>query len=123
MVIYKIHDAFINVVYFIVSPKFTVLAQNPTEAIEGFSVMLDCVAEGDPKPTINWDKNLKMNDFNRSRFEVLENGTLYIKEVHREDENNYGCIAGSSAGLNRKEIRLIVHSKSSTRTKILQLLV
>lgn len=51
----------------LVAPKFTVLAQNPTEAIEGFSVMLDCTAEGDPKPTIHWDKNLKMNDFNRSR--------------------------------------------------------
>ncbi|KAF5297401.1 hypothetical protein FQR65_LT01332 [Abscondita terminalis] len=95
----------------VVAPKFTVLSQNPTEAIEGFSVMLHCVAEGDPKPTIHWDKNLQMNDFNLSRFQVLENGTLYIKEVHREDENNYGCTAGSSAGLNRKEIRLIVHTR------------
>lgn len=46
-----------------------------------------------------------------SRFRVLENGTLYISEVYREDENNYGCTAGNSAGLNRKEVRLIVHSK------------
>ncbi|KAF5296174.1 hypothetical protein FQA39_LY12628 [Lamprigera yunnana] len=95
----------------VVAPKFTVLSRNPTEAIEGFSVMLDCAAEGDPKPTIHWDKNLQMNDFNRSRFQVLENGTLFIREVHREDENNYGCTAGSSAGLNRKEIRLIVHTR------------
>ncbi|XP_031355728.1 tyrosine-protein kinase-like otk [Photinus pyralis] len=95
----------------VVAPKFTLLSHNPTEAIEGFSVMLDCVADGDPKPTIHWDKNLQMNDFNRSRFQVLDNGTLYIKEVHREDENNYGCTAGSSAGLNRKEIRLIVHTR------------
>lgn len=73
--------------------------------------MIDCVVEGDPKPTIHWDKNLKMNDFDHSRFTVLENGTLYISEVRREDENNYGCTAGSSAGLNRKEVRLIVHCK------------
>lgn len=45
------------------------------------------------------------------RFQVLQNGTLLITEVRREDENNYGCTAGSSAGLNRKEVRLIVHSK------------
>lgn len=44
---------------------------------------------------------------------MLKNGTLYIKEVHREDENNYGCTAGNSAGLNRKEVHLLVHSASS----------
>lgn len=42
---------------------------------------------------------------------MLENGTLLISEVHREDENIYGCTAGSSAGLNRKELKLVVHSK------------
>lgn len=49
------------------APKFSVLPKNPTEAIEGFSVMIDCIVEGDPKPTIQWDKNLKMNDFDKSR--------------------------------------------------------
>ncbi|KRT79751.1 Immunoglobulin, partial [Oryctes borbonicus] len=95
----------------VVAPKFSVQPKNPTEAIEGSSVAIDCVVEGDPKPTIQWDKNSKMNDFDRSRFIVLENGTLFIKEVHKEDENNYGCTAGSSAGLNRKEVRLVVHGR------------
>ncbi|XP_065155517.1 tyrosine-protein kinase-like otk [Atheta coriaria] len=95
----------------VVAPKFSILPKNPTEAHEGASVMIDCVVEGDPKPTIQWDKNLKMNDFNTSRFEVLANGTLQIKDVRKEDENNYGCTAGSSAGLNRKEVRLIVHPR------------
>ncbi|KAJ8929669.1 hypothetical protein NQ314_017619 [Rhamnusium bicolor] len=95
----------------VVAPKFSILPKNPTEIVEGQSVMMDCVVEGDPKPTIHWDKNLKMNDFDLSRFRVLPNGTLHISEVHREDENTYGCTAGSSAGLNRKEVQLIVHSK------------
>lgn len=38
----------------------------------------------------------------------MENGTLFISEVWLEDANNYGCTAGSSAGLNRREIQLIV---------------
>lgn len=71
--------------------------------------MIDCVVEGDQKPTIQWDKNLKMNDFDSSRFKVLPNGTLFISEVHKEDENKYGCTAGSSAGLNRKEVQLTIH--------------
>jgi PTK7 protein tyrosine kinase 7 len=95
----------------VVAPKFSVQYTNPTEATEGQSVWIDCVVEGDPKPTIHWDKNLKMNDFDQSRFTVLENGTLFISEVHRDDENKYGCTAGNSAGLNRQEIQLIVHCK------------
>jgi PTK7 protein tyrosine kinase 7 len=95
----------------LVAPKFSVQYTKPTEATEGQSVWIDCVVEGDPKPTIHWDKNLKMNDFDQSRFTVLENGTLFISEVHRDDENKYGCTAGNSAGLNRQEIQLIVHCK------------
>ncbi|XP_063911044.1 tyrosine-protein kinase-like otk [Zophobas morio] len=95
----------------VVAPKFSVQPKNPTEATEGQSVTIDCVVEGDPKPTIHWDKNLKMNDFDQSRFTVLENGTLFISEVHRDDENKYGCTAGNSAGLNRQEVQLIVHSR------------
>ncbi|CAG9864509.1 unnamed protein product [Phyllotreta striolata] len=94
----------------VVAPKFSVLPKNPTEAVEGDSVTIDCVVEGDPKPTIQWDKNLNMNDFDLERFKVLDNGTLYISRVRKEDENKYGCTAGSSAGLNRKEVQLIVHS-------------
>lgn len=95
----------------VVSPKFSILTKNTTEAIEGQPVFIDCIAEGDPKPTIQWDKNLKMSDFDKARFTVMENGSLFISDVHRDDENIYGCTAGSSAGLNRKEIHLLVHPK------------
>ncbi|XP_072398621.1 tyrosine-protein kinase-like otk isoform X1 [Diabrotica undecimpunctata] len=97
----------------VVAPKFSVLPKSPTEAVEGESIFIDCVVEGDPKPTIQWDKNLKMNDFDLERFQVLKNGTLYIQHVRKDDENKYGCTAGSSAGLNRKEVQLIVHSLDS----------
>ncbi|KAK9887060.1 hypothetical protein WA026_019995 [Henosepilachna vigintioctopunctata] len=102
----------------VVSPKFNIIPKNPTEAMEGQSVVIDCVVEGDPKPTIHWDKNLVMNDFDKPRFSVLENGSLFISEVRKDDENKYGCTAGSSAGLNRKEAQLIViASDDSTVTK------
>ncbi|XP_017770626.1 PREDICTED: tyrosine-protein kinase-like otk [Nicrophorus vespilloides] len=93
----------------VVSPKFTVVPKNPTEAHEGSALMIDCVVEGDPKPTVQWEKNLRLNDFDKTRFTIFDNGSLYISEVHKEDENNYACTGGNSAGLNRKEMRLIVH--------------
>jgi hypothetical protein len=55
--------------YFIpaVTPKFSILPQNPTEAKEGHSIMIHCQAYGDPMPTIQWDKNNVMNGFDRQR--------------------------------------------------------
>lgn len=94
-----------------VAPKFTIQPQNPTEAIEGYPVMLHCAAEGDPKPTIQWDRDSRMNNLNNSRFEVLGNGSLYIKEVYMSDEGKYGCTAGNSGGLKREEVQLNVKGK------------
>ncbi|XP_076657921.1 tyrosine-protein kinase-like otk [Halictus rubicundus] len=99
----------------VIAPKFTIQPQNPTEAIEGYSVMLHCAAEGDPKPTIQWDKDSRMNNLNNSRFEVLGNGTLHIIEVHLGDEGKYGCTAGNSGGLKREEVQLNVKAGDTYR--------
>jgi hypothetical protein len=45
----------------VVTPKFVLLPKNPTEGYEGYPVLLNCTAEGDPAPTIQWDnKNVDM---------------------------------------------------------------
>lgn len=93
----------------IVTPKFTVAPVN-TEAYEGYSSMLHCQADGDPKPTIQWDKNGALNGFDQKRFHVMPNGTLFISEVHKDDNGKYGCTAGNSGGFKRLEISLLVHS-------------
>ncbi|XP_076264901.1 tyrosine-protein kinase-like otk isoform X2 [Rhynchophorus ferrugineus] len=100
----------------VVAPRFIVPPKTPIEVNEGESLMIDCIAEGDPEPTVQWDKNSSMNDFDLTRFKLLPNGTLYISEVYKDDENKYGCTAGSSAGLNRKEIQLIVHGRDGYPT-------
>ncbi|XP_043799243.1 tyrosine-protein kinase-like otk [Apis laboriosa] len=99
----------------VIAPKFTIQPQNPTEAIEGYPVMLHCAAEGDPKPTIQWDRDSRMNNLNNSRFEVLGNGSLYIKEVYMGDEGKYGCTAGNSGGLKREEVQLNVKAGDTYR--------
>ncbi|CAL7946572.1 unnamed protein product [Xylocopa violacea] len=99
----------------VIAPKFTVQPQNPTEAIEGYPVMLHCAAEGDPKPTIQWDRDSRMNNLNNSHFEVLSNGSLYIREVHMADEGKYGCTAGNSGGLKREEVQLNVKAGDTYR--------
>lgn len=70
--------------------------------------MIHCAAEGDPKPTIQWDRDSRMNNIDNPRFQVLSNGSFYIKEVYLSDEGKYGCTAGNSGGLKREEVELNV---------------
>ncbi|GBN34617.1 Tyrosine-protein kinase-like otk [Araneus ventricosus] len=88
-------------------PKFSVQPSD-TVANEGDPVILHCLAEGDPLPIIQWDKNNELNGFNHQRFKVLENGSLYATEINADDEGKYGCTAGNSGGLRRHEVSLIV---------------
>lgn len=77
--------------------------------------LLNCQASGIPTPTIMWDrgtKRLPNNETDEERFEIFDNGTLLIREVHLEDEGMYGCTIGSSAGLKREDTQLIVKRKS-----------
>lgn len=91
-------------------PKFSVQPSD-TIANEGEPVILHCLAEGDPTPIIQWDRNNELNGFNPQRFKVLENGSLYASEIHADDEGKYGCTAGNSGGLRRHEVSLTVNGK------------
>lgn len=110
----------------VVAPRFSVAPEAPAQPVEiGTSVWLHCQATGDPMPTVKWDKDLVVLDDAQSlaaaesesassapgsRYRVLANGTLYIADVHADDEAQYGCTIGSSAGLKREEVRMTVRS-------------
>ncbi|XP_055382342.1 tyrosine-protein kinase-like otk [Condylostylus longicornis] len=103
-------NATVNV-QIVVAPKFAVAPEGPIQAVEMGVANFHCQAIGDPKPTIQWDKDLQYlseNNTDQNRFKFLENGTLQITEVHLDDEGRYGCTIGSSAGLKREEVRFIV---------------
>ncbi|XP_065213547.1 tyrosine-protein kinase-like otk [Planococcus citri] len=92
----------------VVAPKFTILPKSPSEGLEKSSVRLDCAAEGDPVPTIQWNNNLV--DISQKRFTTFANGSLLINELHLSDAGTYGCIAGNSGGFNKTEVILVVRS-------------
>ena len=52
------------------------------------------------------------------RFEVLKNGSLYIKELRYGDQARYGCIAGNSGGFSRQETHLLVRGEGSNRRPV-----
>ncbi|KAH8355007.1 hypothetical protein KR093_003744, partial [Drosophila rubida] len=105
----------------VVAPKFTVPPTGPGEVAEGGVVVMHCQATGEPRPTIRWDKDLMYlneNNTDATRFQLLENGTLQILDVQPEDEGRYGCTIGSSAGLKREEVLLVVRSNKSASNSI-----
>ncbi|XP_052873435.1 tyrosine-protein kinase-like otk [Anopheles cruzii] len=105
----------------VVAPKFVTAPEGSVQVAELGTVQFHCVASGDPKPTVQWDKDLQYlhsgapgapeaagNGTEEERVRILPNGTLVLTEVHLEDEGRYGCTIGNSAGLKREEVHLIV---------------
>uniref|UniRef100_A0A182MY15 Tyrosine-protein kinase-like otk n=1 Tax=Anopheles dirus TaxID=7168 RepID=A0A182MY15_9DIPT len=103
----------------VIAPKFEIAPEGSVQVAELGTVQFHCVATGDPKPTIQWDKDLQYlhakaanaNGSEEERYRILENGTLVLTEVHLEDDGRYGCTIGNSAGLKREEVHLIVKRK------------
>lgn len=76
--------------FFPVKPKFKVRPVNTT-AIEGHSAMIHCLATGEPTPTVQWDRNNKINDFDYSRFKVSQS-VLQVLEAR----DSLGCYLATS---------------------------
>lgn len=102
-------------VHVVVAPKFEIAPEGSIQVAEMGTVFIHCVATGDPKPTIQWDKDLQYlhssNQTEEERYRILVNGTLVLTEVHLDDDGNYGCTIGNSAGLKREEVHLVVKRK------------
>ncbi|XP_022656487.1 Down syndrome cell adhesion molecule-like protein Dscam2 isoform X2 [Varroa jacobsoni] len=82
-------------------------------AIVGEPIVFDCQASGHPLPVIRWKKQQK-SDFaviiSNANIQILENGSLSIREVSREDAGPYMCQAVNGVGPGiSKVINLDVH--------------
>ncbi|XP_039436857.1 neogenin isoform X1 [Culex pipiens pallens] len=78
-------------------PSFVIVPQ-PQTVKEGDTVILDCVANGNPKPTIKWLRNgeeVDMNDLD-SRFRIIGTGSMQINSIQDTDAGDYQCRASNS---------------------------
>lgn len=57
--------------------------------------MLDCLASGKPKPTINWYKNEQPIKFSTKHSFIKANGSLLISNLNDDDSGTYKCEAKS----------------------------
>lgn len=79
----------------------------------GSTVVLNCQAEGEPAPTIEWSQQgrpLLGND----RLSSLSNGSLMISSVQKEDTAEYECVARNLMGSVLVRVALTVRGQLHT---------
>lgn len=74
---------------------------------EGLSTFLSCQVTGDPYPSIQWSKVGGTLTDNH----VIEGGLLRIKEVTKDDEGMYVCVAQNKKGVEQATGILNVRSE------------
>lgn len=98
-------------IIFLAKPEIVSISENVFVNV-GESVNLTCVAQGDPIPLITWIKD-DVRVTNGNRFVLQSPGELRIKEIGKNDEGTYDCVARNNAGSDIDTVRVTV--KGNTR--------
>ncbi|KAI5726891.1 hypothetical protein M8J76_010475 [Diaphorina citri] len=77
------------------------------EVLEGSSVQLPCLAEGELTPTYSWSAEGKPIN-NSNRWYVTRNGSFVINNIAEKDTNVYTCTVSNAAGSTSKTIQMNV---------------
>jgi Immunoglobulin I-set domain len=83
------------------------------QAIEMSNIAIHCVANGQVKPNLKWDKDLADFQYNE-RFQLLGNGTLLINNVQLDDKGTYRCTVD---GLKHGKVQLNVSGEVCHKMK------
>uniref|UniRef100_A0A8C4EI29 Roundabout, axon guidance receptor, homolog 1 (Drosophila) n=1 Tax=Dicentrarchus labrax TaxID=13489 RepID=A0A8C4EI29_DICLA len=81
---------------------------NQTVAVDG-TVALNCVASGNPTPTILWRKDGVLVSTHDSRVKQLDTGALQLRYAKLGDTGTYTCIASTPSGEASWKAYLEVH--------------
>ncbi|XP_075770592.1 inactive tyrosine-protein kinase 7-like, partial [Pelodiscus sinensis] len=84
-----------------------------TTVYQGHTAVLQCQAEGDPLPHIQWKGKERILEPSKlqPRMQIMPNGSLVIADVTADDSGRYTCIAGNSCNIKHREAMLYVVDK------------
>lgn len=114
-------------------PYWKIEPKEAVSVIGGQNVLIDCLAEGSPSPSVTWERGSNMDNSPLSsspsgssspryysvissgpHFEVYPNGSLLIKNSVEEDSGFYLCQASNSIGPGiSKLLTLTVHGTNT----------
>ncbi|XP_069837267.1 immunoglobulin superfamily containing leucine-rich repeat protein 2-like [Dendropsophus ebraccatus] len=101
-----------------------------TELYDGFTLTLNCLVSGSPKPTIQWkvrnstqETEIKLpNEVAKAElsksFLVYQNGTLVIPHLSKKLEGAYTCIATNEMGSSQSSVNVSVAGSQKYPTKV-----
>ncbi|XP_056291030.1 hemicentin-1-like isoform X2 [Pseudoliparis swirei] len=88
------------------------ITAEPTVVVDaGGTVVLDCRAEGEPTPTMEWSRKGGRRLLGDDRFSPLSNGSLRVSSAQKEDTAQYECLARNLLGSARARVTLTVRGE------------
>ena len=77
------------------------------KASSGRDIMIDCEADGIPKPRVIWTKDNE--DLSSSgRITIFKNGSLLLQKASEEDSGNFACTVINNRGVDMYSSRIKV---------------
>lgn len=88
------------------------ITEEPVDTVvdAGSTVVLNCQAEGEPTPTIEWSQQGRPL-LGSDRFSSLSDGSLRISGAQKEDTAEYECVARNLIGSVLVRVSLTVQGK------------
>lgn len=82
---------------------------------QGQTVVFDCIAEGDPTPSLSWFNPQLRPVSSTGRIWVLTNGSLEVRYAQPQDSGTYYCLASNAAGNDSLKVSLQVRPFLTSR--------
>lgn len=91
------------------TPFVRILQQNPYTVRVGDQIRLDCIAEGDPRPVVTWERlDQPITTYSDREERLGGTTTLYIRRVAPSDSGIYVCKATNQGGSSEERIQVAV---------------
>ena len=94
-------------------PRFTTTPDDVTYVNIGDSIILNCEAEGTPKPEIFWYRDDKTVEASET-VGIFNDGTeLRINKIRDEDIGDYVCVARNPEGRVHHDAKVVIAGKTA----------